>query len=110
MSLFSAQSQQSTPRPVPYVVGTHPNSPSNPHSALPTGYNPPSGDYSAPDDLDAVPARAALEMCKMVERRMWSSMTPLRQFKGLQADVIRKAEGKQFVSISLFLVRSENMY
>ena len=44
----------------------------------------------------AVPARAALEMCKMVERRMWSSMTPLRQFKGLQSDVIRKAEGKQF--------------
>lgn len=47
----------------------------------------------------AVPARAALEMCKMVERRMWSSMTPLRQFKGLQSDVIRKAEGKQFVSV-----------
>ena len=59
MSLFSAQSQQPTPRPVPYVVGTHPNSPSNPHSALATGYNPPSGDLSAPDDLSAVPAREA---------------------------------------------------
>ncbi|KAF8761911.1 Sec63 protein [Rhizoctonia solani] len=44
----------------------------------------------------AVPARAALDMCKMVERRMWSSMTPLRQFDKVPADVIRKAEGKQF--------------
>jgi pre-mRNA-splicing helicase BRR2 len=25
-------------------------------------------------------------------------MTPLRQFKGVQSDIIRKAEGKQFVS------------
>ncbi|KDQ53780.1 hypothetical protein JAAARDRAFT_136540 [Jaapia argillacea MUCL 33604] len=44
----------------------------------------------------AVPARAALDMCKMVERRMWGSMTPLRQFKGVPQEVIRKAEGKQF--------------
>ncbi len=28
----------------------------------------------------------------------WGSMTPLRQFHGVPADVIRKAEGKQFVS------------
>ena len=28
----------------------------------------------------------------------WASMTPLRQFKGVPAEVIRKAEGKQFVS------------
>lgn len=46
----------------------------------------------------AVPAKAALEMCKMVDRRMWGSMTPLRQFKRVPGDVIRKAEGKQFVS------------
>ncbi|PPQ70945.1 hypothetical protein CVT26_014249 [Gymnopilus dilepis] len=44
----------------------------------------------------AVPAKAALDLCKMVEKRMWGSMTPLRQFKGVPADVIRKAEGKQF--------------
>ncbi|KAF7323081.1 hypothetical protein HMN09_00088200 [Mycena chlorophos] len=44
----------------------------------------------------AVPARAALDLCKMVEKRMWGSMTPLRQFKGVQGDIIRKAEGKQF--------------
>ncbi|KAJ7046921.1 putative RNA helicase [Mycena alexandri] len=44
----------------------------------------------------AVPAKAALDLCKMVEKRMWGSMTPLRQFKGVQSDIIRKAEGKQF--------------
>ncbi|KAG7448800.1 Sec63-domain-containing protein [Guyanagaster necrorhizus] len=44
----------------------------------------------------AVPAKAALDLCKMVEKRMWGSMTPLRQFKGVPSEVIRKAEGKQF--------------
>ncbi|KAG6820013.1 hypothetical protein H0H93_006477 [Arthromyces matolae] len=44
----------------------------------------------------AVPAKAALDLCKMVEKRMWGSMTPLRQFKGVPPDVVRKAEGKQF--------------
>ncbi|KXN91384.1 hypothetical protein AN958_00907 [Leucoagaricus sp. SymC.cos] len=44
----------------------------------------------------AIPAKAALDLCKMVEKRMWGSMTPLRQFKGVPAEIIRKAEGKQF--------------
>ncbi|KAH9932327.1 Sec63-domain-containing protein [Fomitopsis serialis] len=44
----------------------------------------------------AVPAKDCLALCKMVERRMWGSMTPLRQFKGVPAEVVRKAEGKQF--------------
>jgi hypothetical protein len=30
-------------------------------------------------------------------------MTPLRQFKGVPTEIIRKAEGKQFVSILLCL-------
>lgn len=47
----------------------------------------------------AVPARAALDLCKMVERKMWGSMSPLRQFKGVPGEVVRKAEGKQFVSL-----------
>lgn len=65
----------------------------------------------------AVPARACLDLCKMVEKRMlvyslptfpvllliliirWGSMTPLRQFKGVPQEVVRKAEGKQFVSV-----------
>lgn len=44
----------------------------------------------------AAPTRAALDLCKMVEKRMWGSMTPLRQFKGVPSEVIKKAEGKQF--------------
>ena len=32
----------------------------------------------------------------------WGSMTPLRQFKGVPGDIVRKAEGKQFVSSYLF--------
>ncbi|TFK59708.1 P-loop containing nucleoside triphosphate hydrolase protein [Pluteus cervinus] len=36
----------------------------------------------------AVPAKAALDLCKM--------MTPLRQFKGLPQEVVCKAGGKQF--------------
>jgi hypothetical protein len=31
----------------------------------------------------------------------WASMTPLQQFKGAPAEVIRKAEEKQFVSDDL---------
>jgi hypothetical protein len=50
----------------------------------------------------AIPARAALDMCKMAEKRMWSSMTPLRQFRGVPGDVLRRAEAKQFVSESIY--------
>jgi hypothetical protein len=39
----------------------------------------------------------------MAEKRMWSSMTPLRQFRGVPTEVVRKAEGKQFVSLTSFL-------
>ncbi|KAK0458125.1 uncharacterized protein EV420DRAFT_1546631 [Desarmillaria tabescens] len=41
--------------------------------------------------------KAALDLCKMVENRMWGSMMPLEQFKGVPSEAIRKAEGKQFV-------------
>ncbi|RKF59071.1 Pre-mRNA-splicing factor brr2 [Erysiphe neolycopersici] len=37
-------------------------------------------------------ARTALEMCKMAERRMWPTMTPLRQFPGCPKDIIQKTE------------------
>lgn len=49
----------------------------------------------------AIPARATLDMCKMAEKKMWNSMTPLRQFKGVPGDILRKAEAKQFVSSCL---------
>ncbi|KAL1940113.1 hypothetical protein VTO73DRAFT_9448 [Trametes versicolor] len=49
------------PMSVPYVVGTHPNSPANPHSAISTGYAPAGANasFSALDDLDTTPAQEA---------------------------------------------------
>ncbi|PWY99701.1 putative ATP dependent RNA helicase [Testicularia cyperi] len=38
----------------------------------------------------------ALDLCKMVETRQWGSMTPLRQFKGVPADLIRRLERKEY--------------
>lgn len=37
-------------------------------------------------------AKTALELCKMAEKRMWPTMTPLRQFPGCPPNIIRKAE------------------
>ncbi|EFX00969.1 pre-mRNA splicing factor [Grosmannia clavigera kw1407] len=37
-------------------------------------------------------ARTALELCKMAEKRMWPTMTPLRQFASCPRDVVSKAE------------------
>ena len=37
-------------------------------------------------------------VASILTARRWGSMTPLRQFKGVPKDVIRKAESKQFVS------------
>ncbi|CDW82626.1 u5 small nuclear ribonucleoprotein 200 kda helicase [Stylonychia lemnae] len=36
-----------------------------------------------------------LNLCKMVERRQWSSMTPLRQYHGIPEDILRKIEKKE---------------
>ncbi|ORY24132.1 putative Pre-mRNA splicing factor [Naematelia encephala] len=44
----------------------------------------------------AQPMRAALDLCKMVERRMWKSMSPLRQFPRIRAEIVNKAERKEF--------------
>ncbi|KAJ3311396.1 DEIH-box ATPase [Blyttiomyces sp. JEL0837] len=41
-------------------------------------------------------SRKALDLCKMVERRMWLSMNPLRQFRGVPAEMIMKLERKEF--------------
>ncbi|KAI8902750.1 Sec63 Brl domain-containing protein [Globomyces pollinis-pini] len=38
--------------------------------------------------------RKALDLCKMVDKRSWLSMSPLRQFKGLSLDIIRRLEKK----------------
>lgn len=36
----------------------------------------------------------ALALCKMVDKRMWQSMTPLRQFKKIHEEVVKKIEKK----------------
>ncbi|KAH8602881.1 Sec63 Brl domain-containing protein [Bisporella sp. PMI_857] len=37
-------------------------------------------------------AKTALQLCKMAEKRMWPTMTPLRQFPGCPKDILQKAE------------------
>ncbi|WPH02522.1 Hypothetical protein R9X50_00538700 [Acrodontium crateriforme] len=37
-------------------------------------------------------AKDALNLCKMAEKRMWPTMTPLRQFPDCGAEIIKKAE------------------
>lgn len=39
-------------------------------------------------------ADKALTLCKMIDRKMWQSMTPLRQFKKIPEDILRKIEKK----------------
>ncbi|CAK9111167.1 unnamed protein product [Durusdinium trenchii] len=41
-------------------------------------------------------ALRALNWCKMIGKRMWASQTPLRHFKGLAEDILRKVEKKDF--------------
>ncbi|KAL9617270.1 MAG: hypothetical protein Q9160_007951 [Pyrenula sp. 1 TL-2023] len=37
-------------------------------------------------------AKDALDLCKMAEKRMWPTMTPLRQFPSCPRDIVQKAE------------------
>ncbi|KAF2085665.1 Sec63-domain-containing protein [Saccharata proteae CBS 121410] len=37
-------------------------------------------------------AKTALDLCKMAEKRMWPTMTPLRQFPHCPRDIVQKAE------------------
>ena len=41
-------------------------------------------------------AERLLGFCKMIDRRMWLSQSPLRQFKGIPEDIIKKIEKKDF--------------
>ena len=40
----------------------------------------------------SIVANTALDLCKMAERRMWPTMTPLRQFSSCPRDIVQKAE------------------
>ena len=41
-------------------------------------------------------AEKSLSLCKMADKRMWQSMSPLRQFKKIPDEVVRKIEKKSF--------------
>ncbi|KAL1138953.1 hypothetical protein AAG570_009015 [Ranatra chinensis] len=47
-------------------------------------------------------AEKTLALCKMVDRRMWQSMSPLRQFKKVPEEVVKKIEKKNFPWERLF--------
>nr|NVI75523.1 lethal (3) 72Ab [Cucujiformia] len=41
-------------------------------------------------------ADKSLALCKMVDKRMWQSMSPLRQFRKMPEEIVRKIEKKNF--------------
>ena len=41
-------------------------------------------------------ADKTLSLCKMIDRRMWQSMCPLRQFRKISGEVVKKIEKKNF--------------
>ncbi|OTF81337.1 hypothetical protein BLA29_009353, partial [Euroglyphus maynei] len=47
-------------------------------------------------------AEKTLSLCKMIDRRMWQSLSPLRQFKRIPEEVIKKLEKKGFPFERLF--------
>lgn len=47
-------------------------------------------------------AKTALDLCKMAEKRMWPTMTPLRQFSSCPRDIVHKAERIQVSWSSYF--------
>lgn len=47
-------------------------------------------------------ADKALSFCKMIDRRMWQSLSPLRQFKRIPEEVVKKLEKKGFPFERLF--------
>lgn len=44
----------------------------------------------------AAVASKCLNLCKMIGHRMWGAQSPLRQFKGIPFDIIKRIEGKDF--------------
>ena len=40
-------------------------------------------------------AQIALNCCKMINKQMWPCMTPLRQFKGIPEEILRRIEKKE---------------
>ena len=44
-----------------------------------------------------------LNLCKMIDKRMWGSMIPLRQFKAIPDEIIKKLEKKDVLNWERFL-------
>jgi pre-mRNA-splicing helicase BRR2 len=44
------------------------------------------------------PAQICLACCKMIQKQMWGCMTPLRQFKGIPEEILRRIEKKEQLS------------
>ena len=54
-------------------------------------------------------AEKTLSLCKMIDRRMWSSQSPLRQFKNIPDAIIRKLERKEFSLDRLYDLNSQQI-
>ncbi|KAJ3372967.1 DEIH-box ATPase [Allomyces arbusculus] len=54
-------------------------------------------------------AHVCLDACKMVERRQWSVMTPLRQFRNFPAEVIKRLERKELAFDRYFDLSPEEL-
>lgn len=50
-----------------------------------------------------------LTLCKMIDKRMWSSQSPLRQFKDIPEEVIKKMERKDFPFERLYDLNSQEI-
>lgn len=50
----------------------------------------------------ALLAEKALKWCQMIDRKMWSTQSPLRQFGKLPADILKKLEKKQMTVDRMF--------
>lgn len=50
--------------------------------------------------------RVTLDLCKMVEKRLWLSNSPFRQFPNVPTDVIKRTEASQFPWIKYFDLES----
>ncbi|KAK2712756.1 U5 small nuclear ribonucleoprotein 200 kDa helicase-like [Artemia franciscana] len=51
----------------------------------------------------------ALALCKMIDKRMWQSMSPLRQFKKIPEEIVKKLEKKNFPWERLYDLKPEEI-
>ena len=54
-------------------------------------------------------AERCLNFCKMIDRRMWSTQSPLRQFKNIPEALIKKLEKKDFTLERLYELNSQEI-